>query len=119
MKTQQPPMTMGTTAEQLAALKELEDFGSHAAFDQEYADKITTPFGFKARLYLQAANREPKGLLMEGAQPGEKFYRIGAFDLVDLIAAKLGVATGWQTGRGSRFRTTMANLRQHFGQPAE
>jgi hypothetical protein len=119
MKTQQPPMTMGTVAEQLAALKELSEYGSHQAFDQEEADKITTPFGFKARLYLQAANREPKGLLIEGAKPGEKFYRIGGFDLAGLIASKLGVAIGWQTGRGSRFRTTMANLRQHFGQPAE
>jgi hypothetical protein len=106
---------MGKSEQKLMALRQLQELGSHAALDRAEADLITEPFGFKARLHKEKANVHPKGLLIDGAKRGQVFERIGAFDLIDQIAKHEGVNTGWATGRGTRFRQTMANLLVFYG----
>lgn len=89
------------------ALQELTENGSHCAYDRASAEAICEPFGIKPHLYEVEANVTPKGLLVDGVEPGTVFERCGGWELAGQIASAIGADTtkaGQMMGRGFRFR---------------
>lgn len=83
----------------------------HAFLTVEGAEKLSAPFGFKARTYVEHANpNDPKGLTLNN---GAKSARgIAAHHLAEQICDHVGVEYPEKLGRGSQLHACCDALEQ-------
>ena len=100
------------TKEQEAALHEL-CCDTHALWTPEHADKLTAPFGIKARTRIHEADggpHNPKGLTLDNGRPMAK--GASSWDISGQICSHLGVRSEGKLGRGSQVRADCDAIRR-------